>query len=468
VYLAVAIGDVELAVGAGVDVAKVGVTVGEAGISDGVGVIAWLVSCAMASAVRMTWSLVSVGVGRLEPDEQPATIAAKTRTNVDSHCFMREPPCLPAGGPSHPGPSEYTAGNRKGRQPAHGTNRAGTWYNGPLICIHQLEYDGDMRSRPPGTSQTRVPPVAASTAAGKAAPSTPARDKSELEVAGERLEAARRRLLSAAIAFCDGSISVGQLRAVRELMREQEVRVVQLQGSNPAPFVQTSQATPSLEPSDADPLPQDDLGDEVDAAASSGDLDSDLQHMLSLLDRKLQQLEQDFQQGRVNATQYRAIRRHYVEQREVAMRLRQSYPDSDRWRVVLEEGKTSFLMQLNEAVCHGIALYDLGTRQRIYLQGNLPPAAEEAMALLRTFGPSAGGAPAGRMMATQAEDGSALLLIPGQNTAALVVFSQQPPAWQVRALREVHRNFETANKGALARGDTRSLVFPDMTRFIRS
>jgi hypothetical protein len=63
------------------------------------------------------------------------------------------------------------------------------------------------------------------------------------------------------------------------------------------------------------------------------------------------------------------------------------------------------------------------------------------MALLRTFGPSAGGAPAGRMMATQAEDGSALLLIPGQNTAALVVFSQQPPAWQVRALREVHRNF---------------------------
>ncbi len=251
-------------------------------------------------------------------------------------------------------------------------------------------------------------------------------------------------------------------------MREQEVRVVQLQGSNPAPFVQSQKASSALEPSLSEALPDDDLDGEPEAGTSSGDLDSDLQRMLDLLDRKLQQLEQDFQQGRVNASQYRAIRRHYMEQREVAMRLRQSYPDSDRWRVVLEEGKTTFLMQLNEAVCHGIALYDLGTRQRIYLQGNLPPAAEEAMALLRTFGPTRADAPAGRMMATQAEDGSSLLLIPGQNTAALVVFSQQPPGWQVRALREVHRNFETANKGALARGDTRSLVFPDLTRFTRS
>ena len=50
-------------------------------------------------------------------------------------------------------------------------------------------------------------------------------------------------------------------------------------------------------------------------------------------------LEQDFQQGRINASQYRAIYRHYMEQREVALRLREKYPDSDRWRVVLEEGK---------------------------------------------------------------------------------------------------------------------------------
>jgi hypothetical protein len=152
----------------------------------------------------------------------------------------------------------------------------------------------------------------------------------------------------------------------------------------------------------------------------------------------------------------------------VAIRLRQAYPDSDRWKIVLEEGKTTFLMQLNEAECRSVALYDIETRKRIFAQGDMPASAEEAMALLRTFGSPAGGAPADRMFATRTEDGTALLLIPGRYTVALVVFSQDPPAWQVRALREVHSNFEIANRAALARGERQSLIFPDLGRFVKA
>jgi hypothetical protein len=328
-----------------------------------------------------------------------------------------------------------------------------------------------MPSHQPGVTTT---PPQTSAASGEAkgspptarAPGTPDLTL-ELRQALERLDLARRRMLSAAIAFCDGTISSGQLRAVRELLREQEVRIAQLQ-PGPKAAVHTSpfvKETPAREPApdtsapgpaapelvpDLPPVPANDLLD-----------------LLSGLDAKLQRLEEDLQQGRINASQYRAIHRHYTEQREVALRLRQAHPESDRWRVVLEEGKTSFLLQLNEAVCHGVALYDMASRERIFVEGRMPPAAEEAMALLRTFGPMGNDSGNARMLATQAEDGSALLLIPGRSTAALVVFSQQPPGWQVRALREVHRNFEAANKVGLERGDRKGLFFPDLTRFIR-
>jgi hypothetical protein len=332
-------------------------------------------------------------------------------------------------------------------------------------------YDEAMPSQSAGTEartervQASSPPKASPKASGK---------KPELELAREQMETARRRLLQAAIAFCDGSISVGQLQAVRELLREQELRVIKLEGVTPnqKPFVDDRAAresiakppfTPALtsEPADLD----DDL-DEAERTPSGGIAD-DLQRMLLGLERKLDRLETDFQQGRVNAAQYRAIRRHYLEQRDVATRLREAHPESDRWKVVLEEGKTSFLMQLNEAVCHALALYDMAKRERFFVQGTMPPSTDEALALLRTFGPTGSDPNAGRILATQAEDGSALLLIPGEFTAALVAFSQQPPGWQVRALREVHRNFEAANKVPLSRGDRRSLVFPDLSRFIR-
>lgn len=293
----------------------------------------------------------------------------------------------------------------------------------------------------------------------------------ELQSAYKQTEKALQRMLSAAIAFCDGAISAGQLKAVRELLREQEVRLSKLEGQYTPPFV--SETPP--EPRDPDPEiitvpPLSQLSQEpekpiVHAVTQEGD---ELTDMLTSLDQKLARLEEDFQQGRINSAQYRAIRRHYKEQREVALRLRQAHPESDRWKVVLEEGKTTFLLQLNEAAVRCVAFYDLKTRKLIFTQGEIPAEADDAISLLGTFGASEFNPKTGRMMATHADDGTALVLIPGRYTAALVSFSQDPPGWQVRALREVHRNFEAANKAALERGERRALIFPNLTRFVRS
>jgi hypothetical protein len=291
--------------------------------------------------------------------------------------------------------------------------------------------------------------------------------KQELEAALGRLEQARARMFSAALAFCDGTISAGQLRAVRELLRESELRASQLEGGQPQPFVEeTAQPSAITHPEvvTAAPLAED----SGSGLLLQGDASPELRRRLDALSEKTARLEQDFQHGRVNASQYRAIHRHYVEQQEVALRLHESHPDSDRWKVVLEEGKTYFLLQLNEASCMGVGFYDINTKSRLHLQGEMPASAEEAMSLLGTFGSAGGDGPIGRMLATQSEDGTTLLLIPGRYTAALVVFSQDPPGWQVRALREVHQNFEAANRLTLERGHLQFLIYPDLSRFIRN
>lgn len=287
----------------------------------------------------------------------------------------------------------------------------------------------------------------------------------EVERGREQVDQARERMLSAALAFCDGTISAGQLRAVRELLREKEMRLAELEGAKPPVFVE--EPTPE-ELEIADSLTERSIEETLALELETGDA-GELMEMLSSLDEKLDRLEDDFEHGRINASQYRAIRRHYQEQREVAMRLKEAHPSSDRWRVVLEEGRTTFLMQLNEATCTCAALFDLETKNQIFTQGTMPDAAEEAMGLLGTFGPARNQESGpGRMLATHLEDGSCLLLIPGRFTAVLSVFSQDPPGWQVRALKEVLLNFEAANRAALRKSERDKLIFPDLHRFVKS
>lgn len=286
----------------------------------------------------------------------------------------------------------------------------------------------------------------------------------EIQRAHEQLALAQERMLSSALAFCDGTISAGQLRAVRELLREQDMRLTQLEGESPPVFVEDVPAEDFIaDDSLTEQSIEETLKLELERQESP-----ELMEMLSNIDEKIERLEDDIENGRINGSQYRAIRRHYQEQRQVAMRLKEAHPSSDRWKVVLEEGRTTFLMQLNEALCTCVAIYDRKDRDQIFIQGDMPDAAEEAMGLLRTFGPPREESGPGRMLATHLDDGSGLLLIPGSYTAVLAVFSQDPPGWQVRALKEVLLNFEAANRAALRKSEYKKLVFPDLQRFVKA
>jgi len=292
-----------------------------------------------------------------------------------------------------------------------------------------------------------------------------------LVTAQEQLERARQRMISAAIAFCDGSISAGQLRAVRELLREKEQNLNQMEGKSTPPFKQEPEPAPPITNPDVVPARSVESMEKTEPEEEISLPDSfntELREMLLQLEQKLNRLEQDFQQGTVNPAQYRAIRKHYLEQKSVATRMGKLHPENELWRVVLEEGKTTFLMQVNEAQVFGIAFYDITTKNRLFHEGTIPMEAQQAITILQTFGIKPGSSDQGRMFATQTDDGKVMLLIPGKLTVAIVIFSQEPPNWQVRALREVHHNFEIANRISLEQSRASSLIFPDLSRFFRS
>jgi hypothetical protein len=295
------------------------------------------------------------------------------------------------------------------------------------------------------------------------------------------LQKARQRLYSAAIAYCEGHISAGQLRAVRELLRSHEQHYAEKGEVILPPFIEEltendevdiqaeiaeslDAAVPPIQPIAPlePPTPDESLNEPVE------DPDDPMHEKLVTLEKKLGRLEEDIHAGRINPSQYQAVSKHYEEQRTVAIRLRDRHPGSDQWRVVLEDGKTNFLMQIHEAVCYGVAFYEYKSHELLYLEGRLPDRSTESISFLGAFGGPVAGDHSERMYATQSEDGTTLLLIPGKYSAALIAFSKEPPEWQARALREVHHNFEYANRTTFERGLTRSLVFPNLSNFIRS
>lgn len=299
------------------------------------------------------------------------------------------------------------------------------------------------------------------------------RDPEELlQEAHDQLELAKQRMISAAIAFCDGSISAGQLRAVRELYREKEQKVSGIEEKESPPFIEDP--TPTTPISNPDVVSAgllnrsaQQIESEPEMMATLDIVNDDLRQLILTLEEKLHRLEEDFQKGVINSAQYRAIRKHYHEQRQVALQMGKLHPENELWRVVLEEGKTTFLMQVNEAQVLGVSFFDKVTHSRLFHDGEVPLEAKKVLSLLKSLGVQGPEKPQGRMFATQTEDGKVLLLIPDQLTAALIVFSQEPPNWQVRALREVHHNFEIANRPTLERGRLGSLIFPDLSRFFR-
>ena len=185
------------------------------------------------------------------------------------------------------------------------------------------------------------------------------------------------------------------------------------------------------------------------------------------LREKMARLANEFAEGKLNQAQFNAIYARYSEQRDITERLLERDPGSQAWQAVVQPGHTQFLKEHYAAVPLSYAIYDLETGTRIAITGTLRmrrPQLEAVLQRLRAVIQQRGvPEPAQKALA----DGKHVVFVPGEHSVAVVIFSREPAAGQVARLKDIHRDFERANRRALRHKDynTARMVFPHRALF---
>ncbi len=191
---------------------------------------------------------------------------------------------------------------------------------------------------------------------------------------------------------------------------------------------------------------------------------------LSRLREKMAQVATEFAAGKINRAQFHAIYSRYNEQRAITERLLERNPDSQAWQQVVQEGHTGFLRQHYEARVLCYALYDNESSMPIASHGRFKIETGLLVPMLSAFRAAASEMFGAGLKSTAIEGGRWLVFVPGEFTTAIVMFSLEPSARQLDLVQDLHRDFERANRQALARGETRPdrLVFPQRALFERN
>ena len=222
------------------------------------------------------------------------------------------------------------------------------------------------------------------------------------------------------------------------------------------------------EPPQVDPFTVDDLDEVPPETLPVVDIASNLQverdpkdakETLEFLDRKIQEVTTEFTKGNINQAQYEVVFTHYHEQRALVERILSRNPVSDSWQQAAAGGFTDYLRQQHAAEVMGYALCDNRSGKIIQTIGKLDLQAELLAPMLASLSEAdvAQGA-----KCTQIEGGRWLVLVPGQYTAAVMLFSNEPTGEQLKTITTLHREFEKENLAVLERGeiDPEQLTYP--------
>ncbi|GAB4443345.1 MAG: hypothetical protein Kow00120_12610 [Anaerolineae bacterium] len=245
---------------------------------------------------------------------------------------------------------------------------------------------------------------------------------------------------------------------------------------NPPPLRPRAPQTPPAEsarptPDDAEraPLPEASSGASEEERAAQTQRDK-VERALTRLREKMAQVATEFAAGRINRAQFHAIYSRYNEQRTITERLLERNPDSQAWQQVVQEGHTAFLRQHYEARVLSYVLYDNESSMPIASHGRFKIDTGLLVPMLSAFRSAATEMFGAGLKSTAIEGGRWLVFVPGEFTTAIVLFSLEPSARQLDLVQDLHRDFERANRQALARGEARAdrLVFPQRALFERN
>jgi hypothetical protein len=189
------------------------------------------------------------------------------------------------------------------------------------------------------------------------------------------------------------------------------------------------------------------------------------QQVLVELRQKMNALTVEYSSGKLNAAQFNALYRHYTEQRAVIEKLLERNPESDAWRSVLQTGHTGALRDRLESRPLYYVVFRHREQEPLLLEGKLPRKAAEQMykllqVLWRTENQREG------LTRKSVGDGMWMLMVVGPQALTIVIYFLQPSTLQTNHLRDLHNDFERANRYLLERGLPASrMVFPQRSLF---
>ncbi len=210
------------------------------------------------------------------------------------------------------------------------------------------------------------------------------------------------------------------------------------------------------------PSPAEEMA--VEPPADTPDISEPLANPQAALDNlreKMEAVANEFAQGRINRAQFNAIYGRYSEQRTIIERLVQRNPNNEAWKHAAAPGHTSFLREHFEARLQFYLVYQHLLTVPLMMGGKQQPNMEQISQVLNGLW-NMNNRPKIGLARKEMGGGSWLVLALGEFAVTLAMFMLEPSTMQMNLVRDLHADFERANRSALERG-TRSLdrfVFP--------
>lgn len=174
---------------------------------------------------------------------------------------------------------------------------------------------------------------------------------------------------------------------------------------------------------------------------------------------KMEEVANEYANNRISRAQFNAIYSHYSEQRQLIEKIIARNPDNDGWKQAARSGKTAFLRQHFDARPLNYVVY-LHHRYKPLIGGGTRPDIQRITNLLRVLW---------KMekirvgVARMALDGpNWLVMTAGHYSVTFVTFHLEPSGDKANYVRDLHNDFERANRLFLQRGKINKalMVFP--------
>jgi hypothetical protein len=185
------------------------------------------------------------------------------------------------------------------------------------------------------------------------------------------------------------------------------------------------------------------------------------QAALALLRGKMEVVANEFAQGKINRAQFNAIYGRYGEQRTIIEKLIERDPGSSAWKQAAAPGHTSFLRQHFEARLLYYIVFQHHQPAPLTMGGKQQFEIERITSVLKALWGMTNRPKVG-LARKDMGNGYWLVLALGEFAVTLAMYQLEPSVAQTNLVRDLHNDFERANKKSLSTG-TRTLdrfVFP--------